>query len=215
MQSQGPAALVSWIVIVIGSIVLHELAHGWAAIRFGDRTPIDLGHMTWNPLVHMGVVSLVCFAVIGIAWGAMPVDPTRMRGRFSMALTLLAGPAMNVALWGAAVVLGPVWDGLAPMLGLSDTLIGNVSAFLFYGALLNAALAVFNMIPIPPLDGGRIAAELVPAFRALAEGETGRWVLLGAFILLFRFAGGVIFELAAVATVAGRGAVELMLSMVI
>lgn len=55
--------------IVIFSITLHELAHGWAAIWQGDRTPIETGHMTWNPLVHMGWASLLMFAIVGIAWG--------------------------------------------------------------------------------------------------------------------------------------------------
>ena len=72
--SVSPVLLISWVVWVIGSIVLHELAHGWAAISRGDRTPIERGHMTWNPLIHMGGMSLLVFAVVGIAWGMMPVN---------------------------------------------------------------------------------------------------------------------------------------------
>src|SRR5687768_7769180 len=74
LAAGGPVYVYSWVVIVVGSIVLHELGHGWMAIRLGDRTPLETGHMTWNPVVHMGMYSLVVFALIGIAWGMMPVD---------------------------------------------------------------------------------------------------------------------------------------------
>ena len=73
-RSGGLVAVLSWAFWVIFSITLHELGHGWAAIRQGDDTPRRLGRMTLNPLVHMGVPSLVMFALIGIAWGAIATD---------------------------------------------------------------------------------------------------------------------------------------------
>ncbi|VAX40844.1 hypothetical protein MNBD_PLANCTO03-1356, partial [hydrothermal vent metagenome] len=76
---QDKVLLVSWVFWLFVSIVLHELAHGFAAIRCGDRTPIELGHMTPNPLVHMGPASLIAFALFGLAWGSMPVNPSRFR----------------------------------------------------------------------------------------------------------------------------------------
>ena len=78
-RAGGLVAVLSWAFWVIFSITLHELGHGWAAIRQGDDTPRRFGRMTLNPLVHMGVPSLVMFALIGIAWGAMPVEPSRFR----------------------------------------------------------------------------------------------------------------------------------------
>ncbi|MDP7006011.1 MAG: hypothetical protein QF718_07365, partial [Phycisphaerales bacterium] len=71
--------LVSWIFWVIASITLHELAHGWAAIWEGDDTPRVTGHMSANPIVHMGLPSLILFLILGIAWGMMPVNPYRFR----------------------------------------------------------------------------------------------------------------------------------------
>lgn len=106
-----PALLVSWVFWVIVSIVLHELAHGWVAIRLGDRTPIETGRMTWNPLVHMGQTSLIVFALVGIAWGMMPVNPSSLRGRYGDAWVSLAGPAMNLALALVLIVLGGIWLG--------------------------------------------------------------------------------------------------------
>ena len=76
---------------IVVSVVLHELAHGVAAIWQGARTPIELGHMTLNPMVHMGGMSLVAAFVIGMAWGAMPVTPHRFRhGRLGDVLVSLA-----------------------------------------------------------------------------------------------------------------------------
>ena len=72
VETRGAVVLVAWIFWVILSIVLHELAHGWAALWQGDDTPRRLGRMTMNPLVHMGGTSLLIFAIIGIAWGVMP-----------------------------------------------------------------------------------------------------------------------------------------------
>jgi len=189
-QNAGVVALVSWIVWVIGSICLHELGHGIAAIRLGDNTPRETGHMTWNPLMHMGPNSLLAFAIIGIAWGAMPVDPSRLRGRHGEAIVAIAGPAVNLVLAAVCLVALPVWTAAAgpellPKVTASDTLYQNLQQFLYAGAFLNLILFAFNLVPVMPLDGGRIAAHYSWRYRAFAESENGRWVLLGAFILIF------------------------------
>ena len=104
LHGAGPFMLLSWIFWVIFSITLHELGHGWAAIRVGDDTPVRTGHMSMNPLVHMGATSLIVFAVVGIAWGAMPVNPSRFRGKHADALVAAAGPAINVGLFVICIV---------------------------------------------------------------------------------------------------------------
>ena len=182
---RGPAVLVSWVVLVIGSIVLHELAHGWAALWQGDTTPRDTVHMTWNPMVHMGPTSLIVFAVIGIAWGAMPVDPSRFRDRYGDAWVSLAGPVMNIALAALSFVALVAWTVLGS--GVSDPLHGNLWMFFWLGAWLNLILAAFNLLPVLPLDGGRIAASLSRGYAEFAYGENGQWLMLGGFILFFWF----------------------------
>jgi Zn-dependent protease len=155
--------LISWIFWVIFSITLHELGHGWAALRQGDRTPEITGHMTWNPWIHMGPISLLMFAIIGICWGLMPVDPSRFRdGRLGRAKVAAAGPAMNfglafisAVLMGVVVAIGSRAGGM-PSGGLLD----NLATFFFVGGFLNIALALFNLIPAPPLDGSNILAGL-------------------------------------------------------
>ncbi|MEM0982949.1 MAG: site-2 protease family protein [Planctomycetota bacterium] len=189
----GTVILISWVTWVIGSIILHELAHGWTALKLGDTTPRDLGHMTWNPLVHMGPVALIIFALLGITWGQMPVDPTRLRGRYGDVLVSIAGPGMNVLLAIASIVGLIAWVFGGRAAGVDEPLYSNFTLFFQFGIMLNIALALFNMIPIMPLDGGRIATSLIPAYARFAESENGRWVMLGGFMLVFWFAGGFIF----------------------
>src|SRR4051794_8117784 len=95
---KDPRFFMAVVITVVVSICIHELSHGFMAIALGDRTPIESGHMTLNPAVHMGVFSVLCLLTAGIAWGSMPVDPTRLRGRYADALVAAAGPASNVVL---------------------------------------------------------------------------------------------------------------------
>jgi Zn-dependent protease len=198
--SVSPVLAIGWVVWVVGSIVLHELAHGWAAIRLGDDTPVRSGHMTWNPLVHMGPTSLLLFALVGIAWGAMPVDPSRLRGRYADALVALAGPLMNLFLAAAAVVLYVLWVGIGgghwTSWQASEPLYPNTRLFLRIGVGLNLCLAAFNLLPVPPLDGYRILASVSPRFGALWQGERAQVAGLIAFAAVFFLIGPRIFGFA-------------------
>lgn len=180
--------LVSQIFWVIFSITLHELAHGWAAIWQGDRTPILLGHMNMNPLVHMGPMSLIIFAIVGIAWGAMPVDPSRFRwGRKGRAVVSAAGPAMNAALAVVAFAAMVIWMKVGPV----DTAVyRNITTFLFVGAWLNVVLMLFNLIPAPPLDGSGILAGL--SFNWYRMIHQTNAPMIGMFILLALMVSGIL-----------------------
>jgi Zn-dependent protease len=208
-QPHGQILLVSWIVWVIGSIVLHELAHGWAAIWCGDDTPRQTGHMTLNPMVHMGGPSLIMFAIIGIAWGMMPVNPSRFRRRYDDALVSIAGPVMNVILAAAALVAIAVWLGLGRWAGLAahQPLFTNVAIFLETGVMINLVLCFFNLLPIPPLDGSRILSSFSPGYRRLWETEQAQLFALAAFIGIFIFGGRYIFGTARTVTDAAIGAI--------
>lgn len=199
MTNLGIPALVAWVFWVIASITLHELGHGVAAIWRGDRTPVETGHMTLNPVVHMGPVSLLVFAVAGFAWGMMPVNPSRMRGRYAEALVALAGPAVNLLLAAVCTVAGALWiaaseDGWG-VLRPNPTLYANLQVFFLLGAMLNIALMLFNLLPVPPLDGSRVAATFVPAYRRAVENPAFQHVVLIGFLVVFFVAGGVIFDL--------------------
>lgn len=197
----GAVWVVSSIVWVVFSICLHELAHGWTAIRLGDDTPVVTGHMTWNPMVHMGGYSLVIFVLIGIAWGAMPINPSRLRGRYAESVVALAGPVMNLLLAALALVLLILWVPLAQgqliaSVSVPEPLATNMRTFLFLGAMLNTVLMLFNLLPVPPLDGGRIALDIFPPYRRVLVNDTGRWVVLGVFLLFFIFVSPFMFPVA-------------------
>lgn len=215
MQSlweQNPVILVSWIYWVIFSIIFHELAHGWAAIACGDRTPIESGHMTWNPLVHMGPMSLIMFALVGIAWGLMPIDPSRFRRRSDEALVAAAGPFMNLVLAVAALLLYTGWIGLATPASVGPILHGNVIIFLKVGVMLNLTLCLFNLLPAPPLDGSRILATFIPPYRRLLQSEQGAYLALAMLVVLFIFAGEYIFAAAMRITGLVTGTIEMLIA---
>lgn len=204
----GRVWVVSWAVWVIASICLHELAHGWVAIKHGDDTPILTGHMTWNPIVHMGPFSLIMFAFIGIAWGMMPINPSKLRGRYAESVVALAGPLMNLGLAALSLLLLILWvpltqGQLIPSVTVGHPLSTNMRTFLHLGAMLNIVLLVFNMLPFPPLDGARIAMDVFPAYRrAVTESDTAKWLMLGCFVIFWIFGGTLLFVLAD-ATISG------------
>ncbi|MBU4459188.1 MAG: site-2 protease family protein [Verrucomicrobia bacterium] len=155
--AESPLDYISWVLIIVFSICVHEYAHARAALRYGDDTAARSGHLTLNPLVQMGLQSLLILALIGIAWGAVPIDPSRMR-RADRAKVAFAGPAANL-------LLTIVFSGLAL---LATRLLGDPEGtgapyLLARAAQANATLFVLNMLPIPMFDGWSVAESYVPA----------------------------------------------------
>ncbi|QOI99442.1 MAG: site-2 protease family protein [Phycisphaeraceae bacterium] len=187
LEWYGPVFIGSWIFWVIGSIILHELGHGWAALWCGDDTPRALGHMTWNPLVHLGGTALILFALFGFTWGAMPVNPSNFRRRHDDALVAAAGPAMNLVQAAVCVLLGLAWVTASP--GVDPHVDQNIRVFLYVGLVVNLTGMMFNLIPVPPLDGSRIVADFVPSYREFVNSERGQVAAFVAFAVLFLFLG--------------------------
>ena len=193
VQSGRQVELLSWVFWVLFSITLHELAHGWTAIWQGDRTPIELDRMTMNPLVQMGPQSLIIFAICGIAWGAMPVNPSRFRdGRKGDVYVSAAGPAMNVLIGLICTILLIAWLALWPE---GSNLYQNLATFLFYGVMLNFILAPLNLMPIPPLDGSRILAGLSRRAARLYDHPQAPMFGMAIFVVVFFISpiGGMLF----------------------
>lgn len=196
---QSPVLLVSWVVWMIGSLVLHELSHGWMAIRLGDDTPMRMGRMTWNPLVHMGQMSVIAFLLFGIAWGQMPVDTSRLRGRYADAKVSLAGPLMNVWLAVLSLVLYTVVRGVGGgawvrAVAMQEPLYSNTLIFFWTGLMLNVVLALFNLVPIMPLDGWAILCDVSPGYRRVWQHENAPMVGMIAFLALFWFGSPYVFD---------------------
>ena len=161
--STNPQGFFMQLFVVVFSICCHEYSHARVALWQGDSTAADDGHLTLNPLKQMGVYSLVILAFVGIAWGKVPVDPSRMKNRYSDALVSFAGPAMNIALFVVSSILFTVvitnLDEINP-----DTLFQEnpILVLARLGAIFNIVLFSFNMMPVPMLDGWAVFKYIFP-----------------------------------------------------
>jgi Zn-dependent protease len=178
------------IIPLILSLTVHEYAHAWSAYRLGDDTASRLGRLTLNPLAHIDPIGTLLLPLLGIPFGwakPVPVNPARfrrgMRMSTGMMITAAAGPLANVVL----AVLCTVAFGLLLRFAPGAAMPGSGSReLLLIGIRLNTALAIFNMIPIPPLDGSRVVDGLMPLrLRPAWEGFTR----LAPFLLIAVFIG--------------------------
>ena len=143
-------------------ITFHETCHGLAAYRLGDNTAKRMGRLSLNPLKHVDLMGLIMMALFRFGWAKpVPVDMRNFKNpKAGMALTALAGPVSNVVLAYAAVVLCSFVMFLADRLG-STWLLLALAQFFVYVEIISAGLAVFNVFPIPPLDGSKVLFALL------------------------------------------------------
>jgi Zn-dependent protease len=180
----------SWLIPLVFAIVLHEISHGWVANAFGDPTAKRLGRLSPNPIRHVdpfGTLALpLLLAVTGapvFGWAKpVPVVAARMRNpRLHMILVALAGPGMNLllALLAAFALAGALAVVEAPTTA-NLFLLANLENFL----VINVFLALFNLLPVPPFDGGHVVEGLLPRPVAKRYAELGRFGFPVLIILL-------------------------------
>lgn len=190
--------------ILIFSVVIHEMAHAWVALRCGDTTAKDLGRITLNPIPHidlMGSVLIPLFSIFAtgrvlIAWAKpVPIDPRNFRSfKRDDTLVTIAGPLSNMLIALACVIAVAGFFYLNNAVKPGDGTIGHefityMIKMFYAGILLNVTLAIFNMIPVPPLDGSHILANVLPdeaAMRFRSIGFSGIFLIL----LIFNFVPG-------------------------
>jgi len=187
------AGFISTLIALVISITVHEFAHAWAANELGDRTAAYLGRLTLNPLAHLDAIGSLMILVAGFGWGRpVPVNPYHLRQgpKTGMALVSAAGPLSNIVM--AALFAIPFRLGLLGWSSFRTSIIVPSPADILLTLVgLNVALAVFNLIPISPLDGFKVAVGFLPAdlSRRLASIEQYGFVILMGLILIDNFAG--------------------------
>ena len=183
-------------------ITIHELAHGFTAYKLGDATAKDLGRLTLNPIKHIDPIGLLMMLLIGFGWAKpVPVDMRNFKHpKWYMALTAFAGPLSNIILAAivmfiAGLVTTPLGLYIDPATGhlFYTTDLGlRVYTLIINTAVLSVALAVFNMLPIPPLDGSKVMYSLLPE---KAYYKILRYEKYGIILLLVVMNSGLLFGL--------------------
>ncbi len=184
--------LLSVLPVLIFSIVVHEVAHAWVALKEGDDTAQSLGRITLNPLSHLDpigsfVVPVALFFLPGgfiFGWAKpVPIDPRKFRDfRMGDIRVSLAGIVANLILAVAFTLLAVVFIKLQGVFPLGESTFGFLIRGARFGVLINLILAIFNLVPIPPLDGSHVVYHFLPrAWRATYQqaGRYGILVLIG------------------------------------
>ena len=153
--ARDPLAFVAFIVAIVLGITVHEFMHAYAAHRLGDDTGRLMGRMTLNPMAHFDLFGTLLLVVAGFGYGKpVPFNESRLRSSSSVALVALAGPAANFVI--AALCAIPLRFGTASLIG------GAYQEILLYVVYFNCVLGIFNLVPIPPLDGSNVVYGLLP-----------------------------------------------------
>ncbi len=176
--------------IVLFALCIHETAHGWVAWKCGDSTAYNMGRLTLNPLKHLDPIGTVCMLLIGYGWAnPVPVNTRNFRNpRKGMALTAAAGPGANMLIGlFSAIVAGILYGLQYKFFATSPSeLVFNIYSwtytFFLLGAQINFTYMIFNLIPLPPFDGSRIAYVFLPDRIYFGVMRYERQILMGVLI---------------------------------
>ena len=172
------------LLVALPCIVFHEMAHGFAAYRLGDTTAKDRGRLSLNPLKHIDILGLIMMVTLGFGWAKpVPIDMRRFKNpKGGMALCALAGPAANFVL--ALVVLG-ISSVLVRTSFITTTVGWYVFMILVFMAIRSTFLGLFNLIPIPPLDGSKVVFSFLPDDMYLKLMRIEKYFMIIVFLLCY------------------------------
>lgn len=176
------AVIFSRIFVVFFCLPIHELAHGWAAYKMGDSTAKNLGRLTFNPFAHLDLFGTIMLFLFGIGYAnPVPVQTRNFRNpKKGMIVTALAGPGSNLLMAFVFICLYYI------VLLLPQNLAVSFIAYFFdFAATVNVSLAVFNLLPIPPLDGSKVIGFLIPSKTYFKILQYERYIMIALLLLLF------------------------------
>lgn len=171
--------------VVFCCLPIHELAHGWVASLLGDKTAKNQGRLTLNPLAHLNPIGTIMIFLFGIGYAnPVPINPRNFKNpKAGMAITALAGPVSNLLMGFVSVF---IFYGLLSVDSIAYSQGGlAVCSFFQFSAMVNVTLAVFNLLPIPPLDGSKVLASILPDKAYYKYMQYERYVMIALMIMLF------------------------------
>jgi Zn-dependent protease len=181
-----PAALVGIVIALVVGLTFHEFSHAFVADQLGDHRPRALGRVSLNPIRHLDPMGSLMLLIAGFGWAKpVPVNPYALRpGRRGLSMVAAAGPLANVVVAVLAAIVFRLLDGL----GAGDFALGAA----FFTVLFNFALAILNLLPIPPLDGYNIVLPFLPpnvAAQVQRNAHYGMFLLLGLILVSYALPG--------------------------
>ncbi len=176
--------------VVFCTFPIHEYAHALVATKLGDETPRLSGRLTLNPMAHIDVMGALMILLVGFGYAKpVPVNARRFKNpKGGMALTALAGPVSNILMALVFAILGNILNLIFIRVGYSESsyvLFQALYLFFSLAAQINASLAVFNLLPIPPLDGSKILALVIPPKYYFKYMKYERYIITVVFALIF------------------------------
>lgn len=150
--------------ITLIALTGHEFAHAWVSTKLGDPTPRYEGRLSLNPMAHLDITGTILMILTGFGWAKpVSINPTYYKDRKKgMALTAVAGPLSNFIMAFFGVLIGTLILILGNFLGWSESVLRNVNMLFYLFAFRNLCFMVFNLIPIPPLDGSKVLGLFIP-----------------------------------------------------
>ncbi len=180
---QAVVSILSRCFVVFCCMPIHELAHGWVANLLGDDTAKRQGRLTFNPIAHLNPIGTLMIFLFGIGYAnPVPINPNNFKKpKQGMALTALAGPLSNLLLGFVSITFCFAISRFAGASGLAS----SIAQFFYFSAYVNVTLAVFNLLPIPPLDGSKVLASVLPYKVYYKYMQYERYVMIAVMVLLF------------------------------